>query len=116
MSDEPSSRYLHVAAALRAQIASGTYSVGSEIPTVAALAIEFDVSHMTVKNALTVLKSEGVVTTHRGARTRVSALPTEAAKPLLEQVTDLYTRVDGLDARVAALESHANKRRPEKRP
>jgi DNA-binding GntR family transcriptional regulator len=82
------------------------------MPTVTDLATEFDVSHMTVKRALAILSSEGVIATHRGARTRVAALPSTAARPLLEQVNELQGRLDGLDARVTALESHASKRIP----
>jgi DNA-binding GntR family transcriptional regulator len=113
---ETPQRYTHVAEVLRGRIAEGTYPVGSEIPTVAALATDFGVSHMTVKKALAALSSEGVIATQRGARTRVCAIPSGASKPLLEQVTDLQNRLDGLDSRVTALESHASKRIPRRRP
>jgi DNA-binding GntR family transcriptional regulator len=103
-------RYESVAATVRAQITAGTHPVGSELPTVDALAAEFGVSHMTIKKALSILSAEGVIATHRGARTRVSALPQKEAKPLAQQVSELHMRVDGLDARLTALESHASKR------
>lgn len=115
MDQDTPQRYLRVAAALRDDITAGTYALGSEIPTVAALATEFDVSHMTVKRALAVLRSEGVIATRRGARSRVSALPSKEAKPLVERVNHLQSQFEGLDARVTALESHASKRISDKR-
>jgi GntR family transcriptional regulator len=109
MADAPPHRSEYVAAVLRRQILDRTYPVGSELPTVASLATEFGVSHMTVKRALGALSAEGVISTSRGARTRVAHLPNEQAKPLAEQVKELRTRVDSLDERVASLESHAGK-------
>jgi DNA-binding GntR family transcriptional regulator len=107
--DAPPHRSEYVAAVLRRQILDRTYPVGSELPTVASLATEFGVSHMTVKRALAVLSAEGVISTSRGARTRVAQLPDEQAKPLTEQIKDLRARVDGLDERVTTLESHTGK-------
>jgi DNA-binding GntR family transcriptional regulator len=104
--DEQVHRYEFVAEALRRQIKSGTYPIGSELPTVAALATEFQVSHMTVKGALAVLSAEGVIVTQRGARTRVTAMPAGEAKPLRDELNELRNRVDVLDDRIAALESH----------
>jgi DNA-binding GntR family transcriptional regulator len=102
-------RYRHVAAALREQIAARAYPIGSELPTVSALAAEFDVSHMTIKKALATLSVEGLITTRRGARTRVTAMPAGPPKPLHAQVSELRAHVDALDARLSALESHVSK-------
>jgi len=110
--DASPQRYEYVATSVRTQIADGTYSVGSELPTITALAAQFGVSHMTIKRALAVLVDEGLIATRRGARTRVLGLPNATPIPLLQQISELRDRVGGLDDRVAALESHAAKRTP----
>lgn len=110
MSDAaPSTRYGHLAAVLRDQIRQGRYRVGDELPSIAAIADEAAVSHMTVKQALRMLSDEGVVSTRRGARARVVTMPGSVTAPLAAQLHELQTRVDRLEHRTQALERHATK-------
>lgn len=63
--------YLQVAAALRARIAEGVLAPGEELASEPDLAHEFGVGRDTVRNALGVLRSEGLIETRRGYRSRV---------------------------------------------
>jgi GntR family transcriptional regulator len=106
----PVARYARVASAVHAEIARGRYPVGTELPSIEALAKRFDVSHMTIKRALTKLVDEGLVVTRRGMRAQVvSANPTERSQHVEVQITELRRRVDDLAARVDRLDRHADK-------
>jgi DNA-binding transcriptional regulator YhcF (GntR family) len=58
--------YRHVAAELRRQISDGSLSVGAQLPTVAALMAEWEVSSTVIKAAVSQLKAEGVVIGQQG--------------------------------------------------
>lgn len=102
-------RYGHVAAMLRRRIREQHYAVGAELPPIAAIAGEFGVSHMTVKQALGLLRDEGLITTGRGVRARVTARPGNAPAPLVRQLEAIQVRLDNLENRTRALELHAAK-------
>lgn len=57
----PQSLYAHVHDTLRERIVDGSIAVGDRLPTEAELTEEFSVSAITVKRALTMLRSEGYV-------------------------------------------------------
>lgn len=107
---EASTRYGHVASILRDQIRDGRYQVGNELPAIAQLAEEFNVSHMTAKQALRVLKDQGVIVTGRGVRARVVALPAESTASVAAQLQAIHDRLDSLETRTQALEQHASQR------
>ncbi|WP_168207420.1 winged helix-turn-helix domain-containing protein [Microlunatus elymi] len=116
MASANSTRYGHVVATLSAQIRSGRFNVGDELPTVTNLAEEFQVSHMTVKQALRTLREQGIVSTGRGTRSRVLAVPTPDEEPLTEQLRAIRNRLDSLErgtsdlaSRTSDLEHHASK-------
>jgi DNA-binding transcriptional MocR family regulator len=67
--------YLQVAAALRAQIAEGTLAPGEELRSEPDLAHDFGVGKDTVRDALAMLRSEGLIETRRGSRSRVRPKP-----------------------------------------
>lgn len=67
----PRSPYEHLAAALRADITSGTYSTDDQLPTVADLASDHNVSVGTVNRAFSLLRDEGLITVSRGRRATV---------------------------------------------
>jgi len=100
-------------ATLSSQIREGRFQVGDELPTVASLAEEFQVSHMTVKQALRTLREQGTVSTNRGARTRVLAIPAQEDEPLADQLRAIRQRLDRLENRTSDLESHASKASPD---
>jgi GntR family transcriptional regulator len=60
-------RYLELADALRARLAVGNHAAGGGLPSEARLGREYDVSRVTVRRALELLRSEGLVTSRQGA-------------------------------------------------
>ena len=71
-SREPAYRYRQVAEALRDRIQGGEWVPGERIPTEAALAAEFDVNRLTVRQAITQLRIIGLVDTRQGSGTYVA--------------------------------------------
>src|SRR5574341_564027 len=65
-------RYLQIAAALRTRIRAGEGSGGRRLPSEHALRARFRVSRMTVRQALDVLRQEGLLSRHVGRGTFTS--------------------------------------------
>jgi DNA-binding GntR family transcriptional regulator len=63
--------YLQVASTLREEIVRGAYPVGSLLPTEDRLCNRFSVSRYTVREALRLLREDGLVSSRRGAGTVV---------------------------------------------
>jgi DNA-binding GntR family transcriptional regulator len=66
-------RYLLVARALEEAIQSGTYRIGSLLPTEIDLAARHGVSRQTVRQAIGQLRQNGLVSPRKGVGTRVDA-------------------------------------------
>ena len=84
--------YMQVALTLKAEIVNGVHSVGSLIPTEEELGNRFSVSRYTVREALRVLREEGLVSSRRGAGTIV--VPSRSRESDIHQVmtiNDLLT-------------------------
>jgi GntR family phosphonate transport system transcriptional regulator len=64
-------------AALKAEIAAGSYGPGTKLPTEAQLAQRFGVNRHTVRHALAALAEEGLVQSRRGAGVFVTSTPTD---------------------------------------
>lgn len=62
---------------LRRRITSGAWLVGDKLPTLSDLAAEFQVSRVTMQQALTQLAEEGLILRRRGRGTFVTAEPIE---------------------------------------
>jgi GntR family transcriptional regulator len=77
--------YLRIAADLRNRINSGEYRIGDQIPTLPALAERYDVSETTIRNALALLRNEGLIETRARAGTRVRERP-----PIHRLTSDRY--------------------------
>jgi GntR family transcriptional regulator len=75
------SHHATIAADLRARISSGALAPGAAVPSEAELSAEFGVSRGTVRQALSALRSEGLITGGRGRRPVV-------ARPALSQSFD----------------------------
>jgi GntR family transcriptional regulator len=60
-------RYLDLADALRARLAVGNHAAGGALPSESQLGREYAVSRVTVRRALELLRSEGLVTSRQGA-------------------------------------------------
>jgi GntR family transcriptional regulator len=65
-------RYLQVASALRRRIRDGRWGVGEKIATLEELEREFDVARVTVRQAIELLQSEGLLKSHQGRGTFVT--------------------------------------------
>ncbi|MEV7424402.1 MULTISPECIES: GntR family transcriptional regulator [unclassified Streptomyces] len=62
------SRYLEIAEALRRSILSGEYPVGARLPSESDLAARWSVSRGTVRQAVGLLASDGLIGSRQGAR------------------------------------------------
>jgi GntR family transcriptional regulator len=67
--------YVQLAGSFRRLIASNAWPVGSQVKTVEALADEYGVARITVRQAMDILEREGLVDRARGRGTHVRALP-----------------------------------------
>lgn len=70
------SRYLQLATLFRRRIEDGQWSVGTKIPTVEELSKECGVATMTIRQALSILESEGLIERFRAKGTFVRQRPT----------------------------------------
>jgi DNA-binding GntR family transcriptional regulator len=89
--------YLQIAHALKEDIVSGVYPVGSLLPTEADLSERFAVSRFTVREALRRLREDSLVSSRQGAGTTV--VPPRASHSYIHHVTsinDLLTFAIGL--------------------
>lgn len=69
---KPRGPYEEIAASIRNSIHDGTLVPGSELPTVAELAVTHDVATGTAQRALALLRTEGLIEVSRGKRATVS--------------------------------------------
>ncbi|WP_213455766.1 GntR family transcriptional regulator [Rhizomonospora bruguierae] len=82
-------RYRAIAAELRARIEDGRLAPGAPLPTENALMGEFGVSRGTVREAIAVLRSDGLVVTTHGRGTHVRAVgPTAPGDGIYRQRRD----------------------------
>jgi GntR family transcriptional regulator len=82
----PVTLYAQLAGILRERIKSGTWPNGAEIPTLEDLAQEFNVARVTVRQAMQILVSDGLVSSQRGRRTFVTYTPAENKSPLFTSI------------------------------
>jgi|688.fasta_scaffold27602_6 GntR family transcriptional repressor for pyruvate dehydrogenase complex len=75
----------HVVGEVRQAIARGDYPVGSELPAAEKLADGFGVSMTVIREAMRVLRSQGLVEVFQGKRPLVAATDSTAAVSLLAQ-------------------------------
>jgi len=73
VADRP--EYLRIAAELRERISGGTYAPGGKLPTLPELCETYGVSETTIRNALAVLRTEGLIETRTRAGTIVRDRP-----------------------------------------
>lgn len=71
MTDEQTHRYQQIADELRAAIDAGRYPPGARLPGAQALASSHGVAPLTARQALRVLRNEGLIETRKGAAARV---------------------------------------------
>ena len=91
---------------LRERIISGHFAPGSAMPKEEDLCLQFDVSRITVRRALTDLESHGLVDRRQGRRTFVRAdLPTPRAAATLSYVDALHKTATETKAEVLSVET-----------
>lgn len=74
---DASPRYLQIADLMRRRIARGQWPIGQQLPSLEVLVEEFGVSRVTVRQAMTLLAQEGLVSRQQGKGTFVTAVPTQ---------------------------------------
>lgn len=86
--------YTQVADVLRERIVKDAWPVGARIPTLPALAAEFAVASITVRQAIQLLKSEGLLSPEQGRGTFVRAKPPQhprmQVETSLKKLAELY--------------------------
>lgn len=71
----PSPLYTQLADVMRERIVKGVWPLNSRIPTLPELAAEFEVASITVRQAIQLLKAEGLLSPEQGRGTFVRAKP-----------------------------------------
>jgi len=108
----PASLASRVAQTLRDAIAAGRFAAGARLPAEAALAETFDVSRPIVREAIALLKADGVLVTRKGSGAYVSETPggqvwrvasAPDGGPTLAQLFELRRVVETACAEMAAL-------------
>lgn len=70
--ESPGSLYSHITALLRRRISTGQWRPGEKLPTLEALALEFGVARVTVRQAMDILESERLIWRKQGKGTFVA--------------------------------------------
>ncbi|MDH3440549.1 MAG: GntR family transcriptional regulator [Gammaproteobacteria bacterium] len=102
-------RYLQLASLFRRRIETGTWPLHGQIPTVDELSAECGVARATIRQALGLLESEGLISRYRAKGTFVDKRPQDLL--WLEVKTDwegLLTRRD--DVRIEILSDHGGEK------
>jgi len=83
--------YVQLAESLRQLILAGTYHPGEKLPSEAMLVEMYKVSPMTVRRAINLLSSQGIITTARGSGTFVKEVELGAASFYLQDLKELFS-------------------------
>ena len=87
--------YAQLADSLRQQILAGTYRPGERLPSEAMLVEMYKVSPMTVRRAINLLVSQGIISTARGSGTFVKEVELGAASFYLHDLKELFNNDTG---------------------
>jgi Transcriptional regulators len=96
--------YYRVYKELKRRISEGEYRPGDRIPPEIELVKAFNVSRLTIRRALEELKSEGLITRHKGKGTFIVGKKEEESMNVLKGFTD-KAKEEGLNARSLVLEN-----------
>jgi len=116
---DPRAPYVQIADHLRGQIEAGRYRPGDKLPSISALVAEYGSATETVRRALGVLRTQGLVETHSTRGTfvlkpsgeaardpdvaRLEAALAEAEQRLGQRIDDLRDEVEFMQAELMAL-------------
>jgi DNA-binding GntR family transcriptional regulator len=103
--NDPRPAYAQVAEHLRSSIRAGHFAPGEKLPAGRELASQYGVAMMTVKRALDVLRSDGLVVSQQGRGVFVSTAgvtitPLDELRQLKTAVGELSRRIDALEDRL----------------
>ena len=102
-SDDP--LYLQVVRALKDEIVSGVYPVGSQLPTEEELCDRFSVSRYTVREALRRLREDSLVSSRQGAGTTVvPPRPSDSFVHEVMSINDLVAFATGVRFAIDTIE------------
>src|SRR5690242_13483965 len=97
--------YLQVVRALKEEIVSGVYPIGSQLPTEEELCERFSVSRYTVREALRRLREDGLVSSRQGAGTTVvPPRPTDSFVHEVMSINDLVAFATDVRFAIEAIE------------
>jgi GntR family transcriptional regulator len=102
--------YLQVATVIRQRIELGHWKEGGKISTIEQLGIEFGVAPVTIRQAVDILRDEGLVDSRQGRGTFVSGRPKE--KHWFNLANDLESVVDSVRHNVLKIVHIEEKARP----
>jgi DNA-binding GntR family transcriptional regulator len=117
---DPRDPYLQIADDVRGKIKNGAYSVGSKLPSIEKMGQEYGSAAETIRNALRLLKTEGLVATHSTRGTFVLKEPSEpepdpefvrlasGMQDVLSSLDKIRSRLDEMERRLAALEERGD--------
>ena len=87
---DPTHLYLRIASTLRMRVGS-QWQVGARLPTESALAAEFGVAIGTIRQAVDILETEGIVARYQGKGTEVLRAPRGVGQQLKGSMQDLLS-------------------------
>jgi DNA-binding GntR family transcriptional regulator len=109
--DDPRPAYLQIADDLRSAIHRGDIAPGSQLPSTSDLSTQYGVARMTVRNALRLLRDEGLVVARQGSGVFVRSTyspdgDTGAASvgTVVERIDAIADELQKLTDRVARIE------------
>jgi len=102
--DDARPPYVQVAAALRAEIAAGTFAPGEPLPAHRELVDHYGVSLGTVKRALGELQGAGLVVSRQGQRAFVRSGASQQSDDAEPSLAEMAAALSALTERVAAVE------------
>ena len=99
--------YRQVASSIQRDIKAQRLRPGDKLPSIAALAEDFGVSHGTVKRAIGLLQTGGLVVSRQGQGAFVRTVqPDDADGEHDVELAELRARVDDLNDRLEEVERH----------
>ena len=96
--------YLQIVEQVKQRVAVGDWAPGFEVPSIRQMAVDLQISVITVKRAYLELEREGVIVTQQGKGSRVAQGP-GLGPQLLEQDLDLHLQQAARLARQLGLSS-----------
>jgi GntR family transcriptional regulator len=104
--------YLQLATLMRRRIETGEWGAGSQIPTLDELAREFGLARVTIRQALEILETEGLLRRRQGLGTFIAPrLPDRRWLRLGGDWKALLAMAEGLSPRLLAIEDSARQPR-----